>query len=61
MNYNILQAERTRHRRSLQHPCAIAVFFGFKAAFPSVSRDFMWVALKWIGLPEKWTTLLMKI
>eukprot|EP00969_Alexandrium_andersonii_P331686 14659120-Alexandrium_andersonii.AAC.1 len=47
-------------RYSLQHPRAVAIYFDFKAAFPSVSRDFMWTALRGIGLPEQWITLLQK-
>eukprot|EP00969_Alexandrium_andersonii_P335038 14806601-Alexandrium_andersonii.AAC.1 len=60
MNYNILQAECAMQRYSLQHPRAIAVFFDFKAAFPSVSHDFMWAVLQGIGPPDKWITLLKK-
>eukprot|EP00969_Alexandrium_andersonii_P195358 8630917-Alexandrium_andersonii.AAC.1 len=54
MHYNILQAECTMQRYSLQHPRAVAIFLDFKAAFPSVSREFMWTALRGINLPEHW-------
>eukprot|EP00969_Alexandrium_andersonii_P163651 7233622-Alexandrium_andersonii.AAC.1 len=35
-----------------------AAFFDFKAAFPSVSRDFMWAVLECVGLPRNWIRLL---
>eukprot|EP00969_Alexandrium_andersonii_P144294 6381431-Alexandrium_andersonii.AAC.1 len=38
MHHNILQAECAMQRYSLQHPRAVAIFFDFKAAFPSVSH-----------------------
>eukprot|EP00969_Alexandrium_andersonii_P022677 992477-Alexandrium_andersonii.AAC.1 len=60
MHYNILQAECTMQRYALQHPRAVAIFFDFKAAFPSVSHKFMWAVLRGIILPEHWILLLQK-
>eukprot|EP00972_Heterocapsa_arctica_P070423 10402573-Heterocapsa_arctica.AAC.1 len=40
-------------RVSLQCEAGAAVLFDFKAAFPSIEREFMLKTLRWLGVPER--------
>jgi len=48
---NVLDVEEEMMRQALLREGAAAIFFDFKAAFPSVSHAFMLRALEGIGLP----------
>ena len=48
---NILDVDFELRVASLRHPRAVAVFYDFKAAFPSVNQDFMWHTLAALGVP----------
>ena len=36
------------------------MFFDFKAAFPSLSHDFMWYALQQLGVSDPWFSAIRK-
>ena len=55
---NILDVDFSAQRISLQSERGATVLFDFRAAFPSLSHDFLFDALSAIGLPTEYTTML---
>jgi hypothetical protein len=43
---------------AFQEKEAALILFDFKAAFPSVSQEFLWMALEAISLPPAWIQVL---
>jgi hypothetical protein len=50
---NVVTIDHEAMRVSLQCDSGAIVLFDFKAAFPSIDRDFMIHSLEWLGMPEK--------
>ena len=48
---NAIEVESEGIALAYSHSCAAMLFFDFAAAFPSIARSFMWLALAAIGLP----------
>ena len=60
MNDNILQVDFWAKVFALEEEEASLVFFDFKAAFPSLSHDFMWYALQQLGVSDPWFSAIRK-
>ena len=50
--HNILDTETTALAASLRGAYPATILFDYRAAFPSLSRRFIWLALYYIGVPE---------
>ena len=50
---NVLTVDHEAMRVSLQCKAGAIILFDFKAAFPSVEREFMIESLRWLGMPER--------
>eukprot|EP00972_Heterocapsa_arctica_P105542 15549278-Heterocapsa_arctica.AAC.1 len=50
---NVLTIDNEAMRVSLQCEAGAVVLFDFKAAFPSIEREFMLRTLRWLGVPER--------
>eukprot|EP00972_Heterocapsa_arctica_P106201 15644866-Heterocapsa_arctica.AAC.1 len=50
---NVLTIDNEAMRVSLQCGTGAIVLFDFKAAFPSIEREFMLKTLRWLGVPER--------
>jgi exonuclease III len=50
---NVLTIDHEAMRVSLQCDTGAIILFDFKAAFPSIDRDFMLHSLEWLGMPSK--------
>ena len=54
MYKNILEMDKESKVYSIEEEDPVTILMDIKAAFPSVSHDFMFHILEWIGLPAKW-------
>ena len=50
---NVLTVDHEAMRVSLQCNAGAIILFDFKAAFPSIEREFMLKSLRWLGVPER--------
>jgi hypothetical protein len=50
---NVLTIDHEAMRVSLQYESGAIILFDFKAAFPSIDREFMIHSLEWLGMPRK--------
>ena len=48
---NVIDIEHQSMLSSLRHSCSALVLFDFRAAFPSVSQDFLFAVMEYLGLP----------
>eukprot|EP00973_Karenia_brevis_P074294 10322378-Karenia_brevis.AAC.1 len=55
---NVLDIDFAAHRISLQSTTGAIILFDFRAAFPSLSHEFLWDALLGFGLPEAYVNML---
>jgi hypothetical protein len=57
---NVLDVDFTAQKISLKSPRGAILLFDFKAAFPSMSHEFMWETLEAIGLPKQYIRALQQ-
>jgi hypothetical protein len=50
---NVLTIDHEAMRVSLKCDAGAIILFDFKAAFPSIEREFMIQSLRWLGMPER--------
>jgi len=50
---NVLKIDHEAMRVSLQCEAGAVILFDFRAAFPSIEREFMLRTLRWLGVPER--------
>jgi len=55
---NILEIDLASQTVSIKHRRGVLILFDFKAAFPSLSHDFLWDALQALGLPLQYVDAL---
>jgi hypothetical protein len=55
---NVLDIDFAGQQISIKHKRGAIILFDFRAAFPSMSHDFMWDTLIAIGLPEEFVNAL---
>ena len=58
---NIIDVDLQAMKISLSSRRGAIILFDFKAAFPSVSHDYMWAVLERIGVPRKWIRALQRL
>ena len=54
MYKNIIEMDWASKKYSLEEDDPIMLMIDIKAAFPSVSHEFMFNILQWVGIPRKW-------
>ena len=58
---NVIDVERKAHYLAMRHARDSAlVLFDFAAAFPSVSRDYMWDTLEFLGIPAQFIAVVRR-
>ena len=57
---NVLDVDFAAQKISLKSPRGAILLFDFKAAFPSMSHEFMWETLEAIGLPKQYIRALQQ-